>query len=132
MGVEAAYDALKLGELLHELSSEICLRKANSGQQRRSVEICASLRDNICQAVGNAKVRLGLVVIASQVLLEGHRLQHVDAVCQRNFLVDGPEESCIVESGPQHAFVAVADDFVGMLFGLSVQHGQKVRSEFAL
>ena len=75
---------------------------------------------------------LGLVVIAAQILLEGHRFQHFDAFGERNLLVDGPEESCVVESCAEDPFVAVADDLVGVLAGLGVQNGEKVRREFAL
>ena len=51
----------------------------------------------------------GLVVVAAQILLEGHRLQHRHALAQRNLLVGVPEEARVVEAGAQHALIAVAD-----------------------
>ena len=71
-----------------------------------------------------------LVVVAAQVFLEGHVLEPRDPLAQRMLLVGLPEEAGVVEAGPQHALVAVANEAVGIAVG--VQHSQKVRRELAL
>ncbi len=69
----------------------------------------------------------GLVEVAAQILLEGHCLQHFDAIAQRDLLIGVPEEAGIVEAGAQDAFVAVANEAVGIAVG--VEHGEKVRQQ---
>ena len=71
-----------------------------------------------------------LVEVAAKVFLEGDRLQHLDAVAQRDLLIGVPEEARVVEAGAQHALVAVADQAVGIAVG--VQHGEEVRQQLAV
>ncbi len=70
------------------------------------------------------------VEVAAQVFLEGDRLQHLDAVAQRNLLIGVPEEAGVVEAGAQHALVAVANQAIGIAAG--VEHGEKMRQQLAV
>jgi hypothetical protein len=71
------------------------------------------------------------LVVAAQVLLEGHRLQHLAAIGQRNFLVGVPEETGVIEAGAEHAFVAEPDQIRSGLVGLGIEDGKEVRRQFA-
>ena len=71
-----------------------------------------------------------LVEVAAQVFLEGHGLEHLDAIAERDFLVGVPEETGIVEAGAEDTLVAVADEAVGIAVG--VQDGEEVRRELAV
>ena len=130
LGVESADDALQFGELLHQFGGEIGL-----GQQRRLEHHSRADRDaRLANHLGNQARKFlhakGLVEVAAQVLLEGHDLQHFDAIAQRDLLVGVPEEARVVEAGTQDALVAVANQAVGIAVG--IEHGEEVRQQVAL
>ena len=72
----------------------------------------------------------GLVVVAAQVFLEGHRLQHLHALAQRDLLIGLPEEARVVEAGAQHALIAMTNEAVGIAVG--VEHGEEMRQQLAV
>ncbi len=99
--VEAADDALKIGELFDHVGGEIAL-----AQQRGSF-IAAELLHQRDDA-------LRFVVIRTQLGLEGDGLQVFQPRGQRFLLILIPEESRVVESRAQHALVALANQAVGI------------------
>ena len=105
--IQAADDALQLGELLHQLGRQVGLAEQagleDDARTHRAARTANRFRDQAAQFL-HAK---GLVEVAAQVFLEGDGLQHLHALAQRNFLVGLPEEARVVEAGAQHALVAV-------------------------
>ena len=128
-GVQTADDALQFGKLFHQLGGEVGLGK----QRRFEDDARPDRRASTAKRLGNQAAQLlhphRLVEVAAQNFLEGHRLQHVHALAQRNPLVGFPEEARIVETGAQHALVAVANQSIGIT--VRVQNRQKMRQQFA-
>ncbi len=130
MRVQAADDALQLGELLHQLGRQVGLCTAAPALKTMPGRtVPPALRMVFADQAAQPLHAQRLVEVAAQIFLEGHRLQHLHAIAQRNLLVGFPEEAGVVEAGAQHALVAVADEPVGIAVG--VQHGEEVRQQLA-
>ena len=130
--VESADDALEFGELLDQFGGEIAL-----GHERGFVDHAGTVRgidagDDGADEAAEVLGADGLVVVAAQLLLEGDRLEHGHAVLEGELLVGVPEEARVVEAGAQDALIAVADDGFALGVGNGVEHGEKVRREFAV
>ena len=128
-GVESANDALQLGKFLYQFRGQISLCQTcglvnHAGADRHSV-----LANDFAHPTGDALNPQRLVVIAAQIFLESDILQPLHSLPQRMLLVGLPEEARIVETGPQHAFMAVSYDAVGIAVG--IQHGEKMWKELA-
>src|SRR5438067_1553735 len=70
-----------------------------------------------------------LLVVAAQVLLECHALEHFYALLQFDLLVGLPEELGISEARAQYPFVAMSNEPVRV--AISVQHREKMWREFS-
>src|ERR1051326_370419 len=90
----------------------------------------AVLLENFAEPTTQPLHSLSLVVIAAEILLEGHVFQQVQPLQQRLLLIRFPEEARIVEARAQHALVAVPDEALWIAF--SVEDGQEVRQQLAL
>src|ERR1700687_1179348 len=91
----------------------------NAGSNRNP-----SLANDFAQPATQPLHPQNFVEVAAEVLLEGDVLQPAGALPQGMLLVSLPEEASVVEAGPQHAFVPVADDAVAV--GIGVEHRQKM------
>ena len=60
--------------------------------------------------IDDSKILFRLPVITPQFFLESDILQTLNAIHERNLLIQLPEESRILEACAQHLLVAVADD----------------------
>ena len=129
LGVQATDDSLQLGELFHQLGGEVGL-----GQQRRFEDNARPYwLARIANRLGDQAAQLlhphRLVEVAAEIFLEGHGLQHLHALAQRNLLVGLPEEARVVEAGAQYALIAMANQSIRIAVG--VENRQKVRQQFA-
>ncbi len=64
--------------------------------------------------------------------MEGHRLEALNPLDQRDLLVGVPEKAGIVEAGAQDALIAVADDRPPFSIHFGIQHGEEMGSERGL
>ena len=128
--VEPADDALQLGELLHQLGRQIGLAQVRGLEDDAGTNRAACAANGFADQTAQLLHATGLVVVAAEVLLEGHRLQHRHAIAQRDLLIGLPEKARIVEAGAQHALVAVANEAVGIAVG--VEHGEEMRQQLAV
>ena len=71
-----------------------------------------------------------LVVVAAQIFLEGNVAQQLDALAQGLLLVGLPEKAGIVKAGAQNAFVAVADQSIGIAG--RVEHREEMRQQLSV
>ena len=128
-GVQAAHDALQLGELFDQFGRQIGLR-----QQRRFMDDPGANRDTalanvLAHPTAYPLYPQHLVVVAAQVFLEGDVLQPRRPLAQGMLLVSLPEEAGVVKTRTQHALMPMPDD-AGRI-AVRVQHRQKMWREAA-
>ena len=127
--VETADDALKLGKFLDQLGRKIGLGQQRSLEHNPRPDRRAAVADQFRHQAAELLHPASLVVVTAEIFLEGHRLQHVDALSQADFLVSLPEETGVVEAGAQYPFIAVTNETVRIAVG--IQHREKMWQQLA-
>ena len=123
--VQPAHNSLQLCEFLHQFRRQIGLRQLDGLQQRLAIDRRSPLVQQTRQLFRDLQIRPRLVPVAAQLLVEGHRLQHLHPVFQRSLLIHRPEEARVAEARPQHPLVPVPDHIDAHLFRVRIQHRQK-------
>ena len=118
--VKAADNSLQFGKFLDQFGGQIGFRQQRGFVNYAGPNRHAALLDLFGQRTGHALHAHRLVVVAAEIFLESDVAQPFDALAQSLLLVRLPEKAGIVEAGAQNAFVAVADQSVGI--GGRVEH----------
>ena len=99
LGVEPAYNALQIGELLHHVGGQV-----GFGEQRGSLGciVAAQLLDQRHYAMGLVQIRW-----LRELCLERDIRKVRNAIRQLLLLIDLPKESCVIEPRAEYALIAV-------------------------
>ena len=122
--IEAADDALEFCEFLHHVGGEVSFQEF--GGAGCGVGIGSRCRCDILYQSYHAD---GLFEIRTELGLKRDVLQIGHAIGQFLPLIDLPEKAGVVEARAEHAFVAQADQAIGI--AADVHHGDETGGEFA-
>ena len=126
-GVDAAHDALQLGELPHHVGGQVRLRqRARAARVRRGVGAFEHVAGDPLGQVGHA-LRFGAV--APEPFVEQQRVEPVEPVVKPVRAVGVPEEAGVAQPRHEHA-LGVAGD-AGDVVARRVGDRQEVRQESA-
>ena len=123
-GVKASDDTLQFGEFLHHVGGEVSLEQF--GGAGCGVGIGSRCRCDILYQCYHAD---GLFKVGTELGLERDVLQIGHAIGQFLPLIHLPEKAGVVEARAEHAFVAQADQAIGI--AADVHHGDETGGEFA-
>src|SRR5262249_32729212 len=118
LGVASTDNSLQLGKFLHQLRGQIVLRQMGRFESGAPVDSHSTFVKPIDDCRGQTSHSLSLVEVVPQVFLKGNVLEQLAAIDKTRAVVEIPKELGVVETGAQHALVAVTNQTVGIAISI--------------